>query len=87
METFINRIMWFGFSTVGAAFLGTGVLFVVLALVTMNTDIMGLFKWILLIFNWGVGGISLLISVAILALGLKMRFSSGKQNTEVSNAN
>ncbi|AJD92094.1 hypothetical protein JMA_27770 [Jeotgalibacillus malaysiensis] len=87
METFINRIMWFGFSTVGAAFLGTGVLFVVLALFTQSTDIMGLFKWILLIFNWGVGGISLLISIAILAIGLKLRFSSGKQNPEVSNAN
>ncbi|MBM7580090.1 hypothetical protein [Jeotgalibacillus terrae] len=87
METFINRIMWFGFSTVGAAFLGTGVLFVVLAFVTMNADIMGFFKWVLLIFHWGVGGISLLLSLAILAVGLKLRFSSGKENPEVSNAN
>ncbi|TFD95828.1 hypothetical protein [Jeotgalibacillus sp. R-1-5s-1] len=81
METFIKRIMWFGFGTVGASMLGIGVLFTVLALFTWNTDIIGFFKWILLIFYWAVGGIGLLGALGILAVGLKLRFTSSSKET------
>ncbi len=61
--------------------LGIGVLFTVLALFTWNTDIIGFFKWILLIFYWAVGGIGLLGALGILAVGLKLRFSSSSKET------
>lgn len=76
METFINRTTWFGLSAIGATFLGISVLFSILGIYVLGVDMMGLFKWILIIFLLGTGIIGGLISLAAIAIGLKMKFSS-----------
>jgi len=79
METFINRTTWFGLSAIGATFLGISVLFSILGIYVLGVDMMGFFKWILIIFLLGTGIIGGLISLGALAVGLKMKFSSNKE--------
>jgi len=78
METLINRTTWFGLSTIGATFLGISVLFSILGIYVLGVDMMGFFKWILIIFFLGTGIIGGLISLGALAIGLKMKLSSSK---------
>jgi len=81
METFINRSTWFGLSTIGATFLGISVLFSILGIYVLGVDMMGIFKWILIIYLLGTGIIGGLISLGTLAIGLKMKLSSSKSET------
>ena len=79
METFINRTTWFGLSAIGATFLGISVLFSILGIYVLGVEMVGFFKWILIIFLLGTGIIGGLISLGALAFGLKMKFSSKKE--------